>query len=380
MFPVTEIGLIGPATRDTRPQNKPTAPHASAKGDRFPKSEGNNPRRRPLPLTDATPPALAPLPRTAVASNKAAPTPASHRLAGTATHVTVVTHDGVFHADEVYACAALSELADKTGSVLNIIRSREQKWFDAADIVVDVGGVYNPDTGRFDHHQKGGAGARSNKVPFSSFGLVWAEVGDTVCGSAAIAKRVDEILVQNVDALDNGVEIGGPRGFTLSGLIALHNPTWLENEPPDIAFQHALTMAKWVLGRVIAQATAQEKARTAVLAAEQLSEGTVLVLSRYLPWQEGVCRQMPKALFVVFFGGSQEWMVQAVPTTLGSFTPRARLPTTWGGLKGEEFERVSGVPGGSFCHIGLHLCASRTKEGAIALATVAVSQREPAAQ
>ena len=42
---------------------------------------------------------------------------------------------------------------------------------DSADIVIDVGGQYDPDAGRFDHHQRGGAGERENGIPYSSFGL-----------------------------------------------------------------------------------------------------------------------------------------------------------------------------------------------------------------
>ncbi len=35
-----------------------------------------------------------------------------------------------------------------------IVRSRQQGELDKCDIVVDVGGVYDPATHRYDHHQK----------------------------------------------------------------------------------------------------------------------------------------------------------------------------------------------------------------------------------
>ncbi len=35
-----------------------------------------------------------------------------------------------------------------------VYRTRDEELLKACDIVVDVGGVYDPDAFRFDHHQK----------------------------------------------------------------------------------------------------------------------------------------------------------------------------------------------------------------------------------
>src|SRR3990167_8310800 len=82
----------------------------------------------------------------------------------------VVTHSGNFHTDEVFACAVLSLLNDGN---IEVIRSRDSEVWATGDYVVDVGGEYNSERGRFDHHQEGGAGVRPNGIPYSSFGLVW---------------------------------------------------------------------------------------------------------------------------------------------------------------------------------------------------------------
>ena len=64
---------------------------------------------------------------------------------------TVVTHGGVFHADEVLATVILSKvLGDIT--VLRTFKVPEGLSDDV--IVYDIG------FGRFDHHQKGGNGTR----------------------------------------------------------------------------------------------------------------------------------------------------------------------------------------------------------------------------
>ena len=71
----------------------------------------------------------------------------------TKTSKTIGTHDGTFHCDEALACVLLKflpEFADAT-----IVRTRDEEKLSACDVVVDVGGLYDPDTRRFDHHQTG---------------------------------------------------------------------------------------------------------------------------------------------------------------------------------------------------------------------------------
>ena len=47
-----------------------------------------------------------------------------------------------------------------------LIRTRETELINQADIVLDVGGIYNPSIGRFDHHQNEYQG------PLSSAGMI----------------------------------------------------------------------------------------------------------------------------------------------------------------------------------------------------------------
>jgi uncharacterized UPF0160 family protein len=66
----------------------------------------------------------------------------------------VVTHNGIFHADEVFAIALLCRF----DYVSEIIRTRDSSVIEEAlnnqnTIVVDCGGQYNPLIMNFDHHQ-----------------------------------------------------------------------------------------------------------------------------------------------------------------------------------------------------------------------------------
>lgn len=62
------------------------------------------------------------------------------------------THDGCFHCDEVLAIFMLKQLPEYKNS--QVLRTRDAEKLSKCDMVVDVGGVYDPSTLRFDHHQK----------------------------------------------------------------------------------------------------------------------------------------------------------------------------------------------------------------------------------
>lgn len=63
------------------------------------------------------------------------------------------THSGTFHADEALAVFLLRQLP--TYKNADLVRSRDPAVLDECTIVVDVGGVYDAEQLRFDHHQRG---------------------------------------------------------------------------------------------------------------------------------------------------------------------------------------------------------------------------------
>lgn len=72
-------------------------------------------------------------------------------LNSSSTKTTVATHSGGYHCDEVLAIALL----DMGGVVKDytIVRTRDEGIIFGVDIIVDVGGVYDPSRMMFDHHQ-----------------------------------------------------------------------------------------------------------------------------------------------------------------------------------------------------------------------------------
>ena len=118
----------------------------------------------------------------------------------------VGTHHGRFHGDEVMATAVLKEIFD-----IEVVRTRDPKVLEGLDLVYDVG------NGEFDHHQADKV-YRENGIPYAACGLIWRKFGkeaillqepsltqeevDSVFG------YVDGVLVEGIDALDNGLRAG----------------------------------------------------------------------------------------------------------------------------------------------------------------------------
>jgi len=152
----------------------------------------------------------------------------------------LITHNGSFHADDLFATAVLSIL--NKGNI-KIIRTRDLEVIAKGDYVYDVGGIYDPENNRFDHHQKGGAGARENGIPYSSFGLIWKKYGEQLCESKEVADHIDKKIVQPIDAIDNGVDIVKPifdgiMPYGAEQIFFVHTPTWKEkNVNIDLVFK-----------------------------------------------------------------------------------------------------------------------------------------------
>ena len=292
----------------------------------------------------------------------------------------VVTHSGNFHTDEVFACAVLSLLNDGN---IEVIRSRDSEVWATGDYVVDVGGEYDSARGRFDHHQEGGAGVRPNGIPYSSFGLVWKEFGENLCGNREAARRIDEKMVQPIDAADCGID-----SFILTGknifpylfhhLVASFRPTWKEelnhSTTYDEGFARAFDIATEVLKReIITAQDYEEGARVAEDAYQKAEDKRVVIVDGQYPWEE-VLNKHPEPIFVVKPDKTEpRWKVRTVRLHHESFKARKDFPKAWAGKNGEEFARVTGVPDAIFCHnSGTYIVVAGSKEGALALAKLAV--------
>jgi uncharacterized UPF0160 family protein len=292
--------------------------------------------------------------------------------------ITIGTHDGIFHGDDVMAVAILQLVYP--GST--VIRTRDPDKLAKCHFVVDVGGVYDVEKARFDHHQKGGAGERENGVQYSSAGLVWDAYRHVICGVDQVTSDiVDRDLIQPIDCNDNGQALyeGGEPNFdgvspvTYSGIVRSMNPTWLERIGPIPArFNDAVAFATMLLERKIAAADGTAEARE--LTSDRMKvrkHPKILVLEEFHPWQE-VAVEDPDVLYCVFPDTTGTWKVQCVPSALGQFENRKSLPEAWRGLSGSDLQKLTDVSDAVFCHRNGFICGAKTEEGATRLALMAI--------
>jgi uncharacterized UPF0160 family protein len=272
------------------------------------------------------------------------------------------THDGPFHADDVLAFGLLRCFVDAEAT---IDRSRDPSRHAAAEVVFDVGGIFDPAAGRFDHHQA------SYEGPLSSAGMVlgWLESSQKV--SAGLAAHLRAKLVNYVDDVDNGrvAPRDGVPCFA-SMVDALNQPA--SNHPEyDAAFVDAATYATAVVRGLAAEHRAIEEADAVVAAAmdDAIRDGRrVLFLDTYVRWKppyfERGGAQHPTD-FVLFPGTDGSWRVISIPPEPASFAQKRSLPEAWAGLTDEALEAVTGIPGSVFCHKNRFIAVFRTREGAI---------------
>src|SRR5947209_3812214 len=306
------------------------------------------------------------------------PSPRAVTVAPRVLPMVVATHDGSFHADEVFAIAALTLL----GEPVEVIRARDPAALAQADVRVDVGFRHDASAGDFDHHQREFDGARANGVRYASFGLIWRAFGARICdGDEEVAAAVDATLVAPVDANDTGQQltqslVDGVHPMTVNAIIGGFNAGWDEALTPEQErerFEAAVALAVGILRREVASAAsgrrAQRIVREAIAAA---ADPRTVELPVNAPWKQVLVPEAPEALFVIY-PKRQGFGVEAVPRELGSFENRRDLPAAWGGLEGAELAEVTGVEDVVFCHAKRFLAVARSRESALRLVEPALA-------
>lgn len=293
---------------------------------------------------------------------------------------TIATHDGTFHWDDCLAVWLLRQHPDYLTAT--IIRTRRQELLDEADVVVDVGGVYDPATGRFDHHQREFDLFFSQEYHgerMSAAGLVYRHFGREVLRHLfpqVSATRDFEWLYQYIyryyirviDAIDNGRgALAVPPGQPV--------PTCLWTDPTSMScrieriyriageegFKTAYKMAgqdllEWIQYTLHSVVPARHILMEAF---RDAGERSYLVLSErcdYDPLLHDLEREFGREfLYVVYPDGEGDagevpGRIKAVPISRDSFITRKPLPEAWRGLREEALKNIPGAEGITFVH------------------------------
>lgn len=288
--------------------------------------------------------------------------------------VTIATHDGIFHADEVFALAVLKLYFETEKKEVQIIRTRDLEQIYQADTAVDVGGEYSKLKNRFDHHQKQKPTGRKNGIPYASFGLIWKHFGKKITSNKKVWEAVERKLVTPIDALDNGVNLSTPiykgiNEYTNAYIISAISSAF-EKDQSHLAFEKALEFAGLVVIGEIKKAEAKIEGEK--LVAEEITKQgkpAVLVLEKYITWEVAVSKCKNIKLVIFPDNDSTRWCIQAARDNLEVFGgDRISFPKGWRGLSNEDLVAVSGITDSVFCHTGGFFAVAKSKTAAAEMA------------
>ncbi|MDB6081256.1 MAG: hypothetical protein JWO53_528 [Chlamydiia bacterium] len=272
------------------------------------------------------------------------------------------THDGTFHADEVTACALLRffDLIDKD----KIIRTRDVERLDKCEFVCDVGGIYDPQKKRFDHHQV------DYKGPLSSAGMILEYLKSSHALSPHDYDFLNNALVRGVDAHDNGKDSQSPGVCTFSHIISNFTPIHYDetSDVQDAAFMVALDFAYGHIKRLW-ERFKYNQSSSEIVAHAMTEYRDCLIFNEPIPWMDTFFEQDGEhhpARFVIMPSGEKHWKLRGIPPT-GDEKMKVRmpLPEEWAGLLDKELKRISGIQGALFCHKGRFISVWETKQDAL---------------
>jgi uncharacterized UPF0160 family protein len=283
---------------------------------------------------------------------------------------TLGIHSGSFHADEVTATALLLlyDLIDRQG----IIRSRDLHELSRLEYVCDVGGVYDPNLKRFDHHQA------DYKGSLSSAGMVLLYLKDQGVIDPHVFEMYNRTLIIGVDAHDNGVAKLEMGTTSFSQVISNFLPIDYEStdKEMDCAFFEAVDFVVRHLDRLRKRLLYTIECQSLVRNAMK-ETGFALIFDASIPWIDNffdLGGDVHPAQFVIMPSGSH-WKLRGIPPSIHErMKVRRPLPEAWAGLLEEELKKVSGIPGAVFCHKGRFISIWETKEDAIRALHIALKK------
>lgn len=303
--------------------------------------------------------------------------------------IKLVTHNSTFHADDIFATAVLSIYLEKKNQEFEIIRTRDPEIINSGDFVYDVGGKYDPEKNLFDHHQIGGAGKRENGIEYASFGLVWRHLGLELCnGNESVHKLLDQKIAMPIDAHDNGMDIVNPIypgvfPYSAAATLLCFAPHWKEAESESFnndIFKEQVQNVVRILKREIEVALVNEEAiKLMIEAYDNAKDKRIIELSENFPryLYQDFFSKLAEPVYIVFPKHEYDaWKVEAVSKSPYSLESRKSLPVSWRGkmdpLKTFEIEGVNDV---TFVHRSGFMLVTKTKEGAMKLAQIALESK-----
>lgn len=275
----------------------------------------------------------------------------------------IVTHPGVFHADEILAIALLSIVEEKEIAELDIIRTRDVQLLESAKAdlttyVLDVGGVCNAVLRCYDHHHRDFDLLNKAGTKFSTFGLIVQAFRPYF--DSEVWRELEDFAIK-VDNHDNGVKV-----FDEVRWISDFNSIGIGTEE---AFLAVLTAARnWLRGKLASWEAKVAQDLAVVKAIAEAGNNPVVVSDEYIPVDERL-NALDTARLLVFPGQSGGWNIQTLNVGIEKdFSQRCPAPEDWRGRSEFQVENINVT----FCHAGGFLTVAKSKDDAIKLANLIV--------
>lgn len=315
----------------------------------------------------------------------------------------IVTHSGCFHADEVMACTLLKYHPEFKNYV--ILRSRNKDIWKKADCIVDVGGVFNPQEKKYDHHMSTfidyfNKELKITPILLSAAGLVYKYEGKQIIESlfktwncydemkdliSSIHDKLYINLIHGIDGEDNGISqypkcenIKQYKNSTSYGsLVSKLNPSILNSNDQSTQFKLALKLGEEIFLSEIKMLTfiyypAYQHVKQAFENRFKIHKsGKVLLIEKEIPWKEHLFtleeenNLKGEILFVLGQTLKEGIRVYTVPSSIGSFEFRKGIFEKWRGLDNDELKKESGIQDIIFVHRAGFIGGAQSLESAI---------------
>jgi len=251
----------------------------------------------------------------------------------------LIVHGGEFHADDVM-CAAIARVVNPDVQIERVFQA--PVCCEEGTVVADIGG------GRYDHHQQD-AEKRENGDKYAACGLLLRDFWQQIFPDEASYRRFDDEVIRPIELADNGVVLN-PFSLAVSSFV----PNWDSEETMDQGFEKAVVFVTGFLERQIEIAKSELRARCLVEKALAQSDGNIVVLPQFCPWQNTLVPS--SAHFVIYPSNRGGYNLQTVPEKVNGFIPKENLPEEW----------LTELPEGcTFVHQARFLAAFDTGEHAV---------------
>ena len=322
----------------------------------------------------------------------------------------VGTHSGCFHADEVLSVVMIKFIPEFNN--MWVIRSRNKEIHNLTDILVDVGGIYDVEKLRFDHHMKEFNHVHDDvyNIKLSSAGLIFKHFGLSLIKNILTSldlynEKTDLQIIYNklyvnfiayVDGQDNGIsqypDNVKPKyvnNTSYGSRVGRLNPEWCEPTADqserfklalDVAESELIDQIKFIAKVYLPGYSIVKDAVNKRF--DNHESGKILYFDFGFPWKshltnlEEELKLKDEIVFAILKNGDTDYRVGTIPINEGSFKFRKGLLTSWRGLENSKLIELSGINDITFVHANGFIGGAQTKESALKMAVLSLDEKD----